>query len=41
MEVRLLGEDAAFEVLNVLEYSSARGRMSVIARAPAPPASRS
>lgn len=30
----LMGTEATFEVLNVMEYSSARGRMSVIARAP-------
>ena len=33
VDVRMLGVEATFEVLNVLEYSSARGRMSVIARA--------
>ena len=32
--VIMLGAEAAFEILNVMEYSSARGRMSVIARAP-------
>ncbi|CAK0743492.1 hypothetical protein CVIRNUC_001474 [Coccomyxa viridis] len=32
--VNMLGTEAAFEILNVMEYSSARGRMSVIARAP-------
>ena len=34
MVVNMLGTEAAFEILNVMEYSSARGRMSVIARAP-------
>ena len=34
MVVSMLGTEAAFEILNVMEYSSARGRMSVIARAP-------
>ena len=33
VDVQMLGVEATFEVLNVLEYSSARGRMSVIARA--------
>ena len=28
----MLGTEATFEILNVMEYSSARGRMSVIAR---------
>ncbi len=30
----MMGSEATFEVLNVMEYSSARGRMSVIVRAP-------
>lgn len=30
----LMGAEATFEILNVMEYSSARGRMSVIVRAP-------
>ncbi len=30
--INMLGTDATFEILNVMEYSSARGRMSVIAR---------
>ena len=30
--VKMLGTEATFEILNVMEYSSARGRMSVIAR---------
>ena len=30
----MMGTEATFEVLNVMEYSSARGRMSVIVRAP-------
>jgi phospholipid-transporting ATPase len=34
LQLRLLGTEATFEILNVLEYSSARARMSVIARAP-------
>ena len=32
--LRLAGVEAQFEVLNVMEYSSARSRMSVVARAP-------
>ena len=32
--VNMLGTEAAFEILNVMEYSSARGRMSVIAKTP-------
>ena len=32
--VSMLGTEAAFEILNVMEYSSARGRMSVIAKSP-------
>lgn len=34
MVVNMLGTEAAFEILNVMEYSSARGRMSVIAKSP-------
>ena len=30
--INMLGTEASFEILNVMEYSSARGRMSVIAR---------
>ena len=30
--INMLGTEATFEILNVMEYSSARGRMSVIAR---------
>ena len=30
--INMLGVEAAFEILNVMEYNSARGRMSVIAR---------
>lgn len=30
----MVGTEATFHILNVMEYSSARGRMSVIARAP-------
>jgi len=30
--IKMLGTEAEFEILNVMEYSSARGRMSVIAR---------
>ena len=32
--INMLGTEASFEILNVMEYSSARGRMSVIARSP-------
>lgn len=32
MVVSMLGCEATFEILNVMEYSSARGRMSVVAR---------
>jgi magnesium-transporting ATPase (P-type) len=32
--LRMAGCEATFEVLNVMEYSSARGRMSVVVRAP-------
>ena len=32
--LRMLGVEATYEILNVMEFSSARGRMSVIARAP-------
>ena len=30
--INMLGVEATFEILNVMEYNSARGRMSVIAR---------
>ena len=32
--LRMLGHEAAYDVLNIMEFSSERGRMSVIARAP-------
>ena len=32
--LRLAGAEATYEILNVMEYSSARGRMSVVAKAP-------
>ena len=32
--LRMLGHEATFEVLNMMEFSSERGRMSVIARSP-------
>ena len=32
--LRMLGHEATFEVLNMMEFSSDRGRMSVIARSP-------
>lgn len=32
--LRMLGHEASFDVLNIMEFSSERGRMSVIARAP-------
>ena len=34
LRLRLLGVEAVFEVLNVIEYTSARARMSVVARSP-------
>lgn len=32
--LRMLGHEATFDVLNMMEFSSERGRMSVIARSP-------
>ena len=32
--LRMLGHEASYDVLNIMEFSSERGRMSVIARAP-------
>ena len=32
--LRMLGHEATFEILNMMEFSSERGRMSVIARSP-------
>lgn len=34
LTLKFLGADAKFQILNVMEFSSDRGRMSVIVRAP-------
>ena len=34
VQIRLLGVEATFQILNIMDFTSDRGRMSVIARCP-------
>lgn len=34
VQVRILGVEATFQILNIMDFTSDRGRMSVIARCP-------